>query len=151
MGAMSDTARGFAGMLAGSGIGVYRSDGTPYGAGETGIVFNDLPPAPDRCICLTAVPMTDATFAAMGLVLVQAKVRGLPGDVFDCTDLADAVFDLAHGATDLAWGSVHVIQIERRVSVPPTVDASRRWTRIDHFYIDLDFPPTAHRTDGGWD
>jgi hypothetical protein len=95
--------------------------------------------------------MTDAEVIPLGLAMVQAKVRGLPGQVLDTGDLADAVFDLFHGATDLTMGSTHAVQVFRRVSVPPTMDAQRRWTRIDHYYVDLDYPATTHRPAGGWD
>lgn len=151
MGAMRDLAVGFATTIAGSGIGVYRSDGSAYTAAETAIVFKDMPQAPDRVICLTPVPLTDETVLPQGLVLVQVKMRGLPGNALDVDDLGDAVFDLMQGATNLVFGSTQVIQILRNSSVPMGVDDSRRWLRTDHFYADLGYPTTAKRPEGGWD
>lgn len=150
----SSTARdlltGLAQMIADSGIGVYRLTGG-YQPNETAVVFKSMPSAPDRAIVLTAVPMTDQVMIPMGMVLVQARFRGVAGDPLDVDDLGDAVFDLLHGLKDQTFGSVHIIQCLRNSSVPMGQDASRRWERIDHFYIDLDYAPTTNRPDGGWD
>jgi len=150
----SSTARdlltGLAQMIADSGIGVYRLTGS-YAADETAVVFKSMPSSPDRAIVLTAVPMTDQVFIPMGMVLVQTRCRGVPGDPLDVDDLGDAVFDLLHGLTDQQFGAVHIIQCLRNSSVPMGQDSNRRWERIDHFYIDLDYAPTTHRPDGGWD
>jgi hypothetical protein len=152
MGAIRDMLVGLAETIAGSGIGVYRDDGSAYLATETAIIFGDLPPSPDRCIILSFVGSTsDMTMIPMSSVLVQARFRGLPNDFLDMNDLGDAVFDLLHGATNLTLGSTHAIQILRNGSAPGGMDASRRWGRYDDYLIDLDFPPTANRPAGGWD
>lgn len=150
----SSTARdlltGIAQMIADSGIGVYRTAGA-YASNETAVVFKSMPSSPDRAIVLTAVPMTDQVFIPMGMVLVQARCRGVPGDPLDVDDLGDAVFDLLHGLKAMTLGSVHIIQCLRNSSVPMGQDSSRRSERIDHFYIDLDYAPTTNRPAGGWD
>lgn len=151
MGAMRDLAVGFATMIADSSIGVYRADGSAYLTSETAIVFKDMQPNPHRMICLTAVPLTDATAASYGLVLVQVKMRGLPNNAFDVDDLGDAVFDLMQNTRNVTFGSTHAIQILRNSSVPMGVDSGKRWLRTDHYYVDLDFPETAKRNLGGWD
>jgi hypothetical protein len=149
---MRDLAVGFATMIADSSIGVYRSDGSTYLASETAIVFKDMPQSPDRCIVLTAVPLTDAIAAAFGKALVQVKLRGAPNNSLDVDDLGDAVFDLMQNTRNVVFGSTHAIQILRNSSVPMGVDASKRWLRTDHFYIDLDYPETANRNNGtGWE
>jgi hypothetical protein len=151
MGAMRDLAVGFATMIADSSIAVYRPDGSPYLASETAIVFKDMAPSPDRMVCLTSVPLTDATAASYGLVLVQVKMRGLPNNSYDVDDLGDAIFDLVQNTRNVTFGSTHAIQILRNSSVPMGVDTSKRWLRTDHYYVDLDFPETANRNLGGWD
>jgi hypothetical protein len=146
---MRDLAVGFANLIADSGLGVYNPTGA-YAATDTAIVFKDLPPAPNRCIVLTAVPLTDAEVIPLGKVLVQVRLRGNPNDPLDVDDLGDAITDLVHGARNLTFGSTHAVQILRNSSVPMGVDNAKRWTRIDHFYVDLDYPATANRPDGGW-
>lgn len=148
--AARDLLTGIAQMIADNGIGAYRTAGA-YQPNETAIVFKAMPTSPDRAIVLTAVPMTDAVFTPMGMTLVQARCRGLPGDPLDVDDLGDALFDLLHGLRDHTFGSVHIIQCLRNSSVPMGQDASKRWERVDHFYIDLDYPPTTNRPVGGWD
>jgi hypothetical protein len=148
---MRDLAVGFATMIADSSIGTYRSDGSAYLDGETAIVLKRMPPSPDRVICLTAVPMTDETEASFGMVLVQVKMRGLPNDPYDVDDLGDAIFDLMQNTKNTVFGSTHAIQILRNSSVPMGEDAKLRWERIDHYYVDLDYPETAKRNLGGWD
>jgi hypothetical protein len=145
---MRDLAVGFATMIADSSIAVYRADGTAYLPTETAIVFKDMQPNPDRVVCLTSVPMTDATEAAYGMVLVQVKLRGVPNNGYDVDDLGDAIFDLMHNTKNVTFGSTHAIQILRNSSVPMGVDAQKRWLRTDHYYVDLDFPSTANRNNG---
>jgi hypothetical protein len=148
---MRDLAVGFATMIADSSIAVYRADGTAYLDGETAIVFKNMPPSPDRVVCITSVPLTDATEAAYGTVLVQVKCRGIPNDDLDVDDLGDAIFDLVQNTKDVVFGSTHAVQILRNSSVPMGVDTKRRWERIDHYYVDLDYPETAKRNLGnGW-
>lgn len=152
MGAMRDLADGFATMIADSAIAVYRTDGTAYQPGETAIVFKDMPATPHRVVCITPVPLTDATSASFGKVLVQVKVRGLPNVSLDADDLGDAVFDLMQNTRNVVFGSTHVIQVLRNSSVPMGEDKAKRWERIDHFYVDLDYPETANRNNGnGWE
>lgn len=150
MSAMRDLAVGFATTLSGSGVGVFSPTGA-YAPTDTAIVFKDMPPAPDRMIVLTAVPLTDAEVIPLGKVLVQVKMRGAPNNSLDVDDLGDAVFDLMHGATNLVFGSTHAIQVFRNSSVPMGIDSARRWLRTDHYYVDLDYAATTNRPAGGWD
>ena len=146
-----DLLTGLASTIAGSGIGTYRADGTPYAAGETAITFYDSPPSPDRVVMMVCVPLTDATVIPLGQWLVQFYFRGLPGNPLDVDDLGDAVFDLLHGARDLTLGSTHVIQCLRQNSIGNGQDPARRWTRIDRYILDLDVAATVNRPAGGWD
>jgi len=80
---------------------------------------------------------------------VQVRTRGNPNDPLDVDDLGDSIFELLHGRTDLTFGPVHIIQMNRRQSVPMGMDASKRWERADQFYLDVDYPATANRPVGG--
>lgn len=150
MAATRDLLTGLAQMIHDTGIGVYNPSGA-YTAAQTGIIFKNVPTTPDRVIVLTAVPLTDMTMIPVGKVLVQVRTRGVPNDPLDVDDLGDAVFDLMQGLTNLSLGSTHIIQCLRNSSVPMGQDASKRWERVDHMYLDLDYPPTVNRPSGGWD
>jgi hypothetical protein len=46
---------------------------------------------------------------------------------------------------------MHVVQINRYVTVPNGMDSAQRWERIDQYRADIDFPPTTLRpTNGSW-
>lgn len=144
MAAARDLLTGIAQMIGTSGIGVYNPSGV-YAATDTGIIFKNMPAKPDRAIVLTAVPLTDMTMIPVGKMLVQVRTRGLPNNPLDVDDLGDAVFDLLHGVTNTTMGSTHIIQCLRNSSVPMGVDGNQRWERVDHFYIDMDYPGTPLR------
>ena len=150
MAAARDLLTGIAGMIADTGIGVFNPSGV-YAGTDTGIIFKNMPAKPDRAVVLTAVPLTDMTAIPVGKMLVQVRTRGLPNNPLDVDDLGDAIFDLLHGVTDKVMGSTHIIQCLRNSSVPMGVDTASRWERVDHFYIDLDYPPTVNRPENGWD
>jgi hypothetical protein len=144
----TDLLVGIAQMIADSSIADYNATGI-YTATQTGIVFKVLPPSPDRAVILTAVPMTDMATIPLGLMMVQVRTRGLPNQPLDVDDLGDAIFDLLHGVTDKSFGSCHAVQILRKSSIPMGQDPAKRWERVDHFYIDLDMPPSVARPTGG--
>lgn len=145
-----DLLTGLAQIINDSNIATYKADGV-YTATDTGVVFMTVPSTPDRVVMLWAVPLTDSVMVPMGKVLIQVRVRGLPNQPLDTEDLGDAVFDLLHGITRHPLGSVNIIQILRNSSIPNGQDNSKRFERIDHFYVDLDYPATANRPDMGWD
>lgn len=147
-GTASDLANGIATMIDAAGLATYRPTGV-YQAAETGIFHKVLPDKPDRCVVLTAIPMTDSITEPLGLVMLQVRTRGLPNQPLDVDDLADPIFTLLHGQTNLTFGSVHVIQMYRTTSISNGQDDSKRWERIDQFYLDLDYPPTPIRPEGG--
>lgn len=150
MAAARDLLTGIAHMIADTGIGIFNPSGV-YASTDTGIIFKNMPAKPDRAITLTAVPLTDGVAVPMGKMLVQVRTRGLPNNPLDVDDLGDAIFDLLQNVTDVTMGSTHIIQCLRNSSVPMGVDPSLRWERVDHFYIDMDYPPTVNRTINGWD
>lgn len=123
-----------------------------YTSGQTGIFMKFMPTTPDRVVVLTAVNQGDDISMPAGQVMVQVRGRGLPNRPTDVDDLLDSIFPILHGATNLMFGTVTVIQMNRRVSVPMGMDdASKRWERIDQYYLDLDFPPTTNRPEqGSW-
>jgi hypothetical protein len=145
-----DLLTGLAQIIADSSIAVYDPVGA-YAATDTGVVLMKLPSTPDRVVALWAVPLTDGTMTPIGQTLIQVRTRGLPDQPLDTEDLGDAVFDLLHGIRNHPLGSVNIIQILRKSSIPNGQDNSKRFERIDHFYADIDYPPTTNRPAMGWD
>jgi hypothetical protein len=145
-----DLLTGIAQMISDTSIAVYRPAGA-YGAAENAIVFGVWPQAPDRCIVLNYTPMVLATMIPMERGLLEAHVRGAPGDPFDAGETADAVRDLLHGVRSRTFGATNVIQILHRNSVPLVQDSNRRMEQVEQFDVDLDTPPTTNRPAGGWD
>lgn len=145
---VSDLLDGLARTIAAAGLATYRSDGSAYQAGETAVTFKDTPPDPDRVVVLSAYTSTgDEPLITLGRQPVQVKCRGAADDALDVDTLADSIFDLLHGATNLTFGALHVAQILRTSgNIPLGMDEqSRRWMRSDNYYLDVDYPTTANR------
>jgi hypothetical protein len=122
-----------------------------YTSTQTGIFMKLMPPTPDRALTLTAVNQGDNITLPFGQIMLQARFRGAANLPLDADDLGDSVFAILHGATNLTFGSMHVVQINRYVTVPNGMDSAQRWERIDQYRADIDFPPTTLRpTNGSW-
>ena len=119
---------------------------TAYLASETAIVLGGLTPAPDRQIALTPYLEHDHASIDDSLVAVQMRLRGTPGSLTSCTDLADAVFDLLHGATNLLLGGITVTQVLRKSTAPLGVDENDRHEWSENYHLTL-ARPGEHRTD----
>lgn len=146
MSSTADLLHGLAQMLADAGVVTYNADGTPYTSGQTGVLFKDMAPDPDRIVVLSPFNAnSDQPLITLGRQPVQVRCRG-NADPLDVDTLADDVFTVLHGATNLTFGSVHVVQILRVNSIPLGVDEqSLRWERSDNYDIDVDLPTSANR------
>lgn len=146
MSVTGDILAGIAVMLDAASVATYRADGTAYLASETAVTFKGLPSSPDRVIALAPWGATaDQPVITYGQQRVQLMMRGtaVPTDV---DDLADAAFAALHGATDLMFGSVHVVQILRENTIPHGMDEqSNRWLRSDNYVLDVDLPTSTYR------
>lgn len=149
---MRDLLEGIGAYLAVKGVGSYTADPTVVpAAGSTAITIKLFPSAPDRVVMLNVVSQGDDPSMPLGKFMLQVRSRGNPNDPMDVEDVVDAAFNALHGVQNLVCGSVTVIQLERRVSVPMGMDAaSKRWGRLDQFYGDLAFSPTNLRPEGGF-
>lgn len=137
---------GLAQHLDDAGIGTWDPTGSTYTAGQTAIVIRAIPDYPDRLITLAAYPLgTNLPGMADHLTGVQVRLRAGP-DPRDCDDLADAVFDLLHGATGLTWGGIPVKDVGRRSYTSMGQDGSRRWERSENYIVDA-MRPTSNNTD----
>lgn len=146
MSSTRDILDGLARMLDAAAVVTYRPDGTAYLAGETALTFKDLPDAPDRVIALAPFNAnSDQPEITLGNQKIQVRGRGT-ADPSDVDDLLDDAFQVLHGAADLWFGSVHVVQILRDNTIPLGMDEqSRRWQRADNYSLDVDLPTSANR------
>jgi hypothetical protein len=137
-------------LIAAAGIGAISAGGT-YGAGVAAIVPLALPVSPDRAIAISVVPLTDNVTLPEGRVMVQVRVRGAQNAPYDASDMSSAIRDVLHGLSNLDWGPVQVIQMNRQLSVPNGQDSLTRQEQINQFYLDVSVPPTNTRpTAGSW-
>ncbi|MGH3704203.1 MAG: phage tail terminator protein [Agromyces sp.] len=150
---MSNTtalATGLAAHIAAAGIGIAWNPAGTYPAGQTGIFMKLMPQSPDRVVTINVVWGNDDITLPLSAPMVQIRGRGLPNRPLDVDDLLDPVADLLHGSTGLVFGGLRVVQMNRRVVVPMGMDdTSKRWERVDQYYLDVDVPPTSNRPEGG--
>lgn len=146
MSSTTDLLNGIAQMLADAGVVTRRTDGSDFTDGETALSFKNLPATPDRVVVLSPFGAhSDQPQITLGTQPIQVRCRGT-SDPWDVEDLADAAFDVLHGAANLTFGSVHVVQILRVNSIPLGMDEQdQRWQRSDNYDIDVDLPTTANR------
>src|SRR5690242_13587297 len=106
-----------------------------------------MPPAPDRVIVLQAYLLGgDDPKNPTTQINLQARVRNPGLDVTPLLAVAGAVYDLFHGATGLAWGSVMVAQMSHKSSLALGQDSNNRLSRSVNFTADCDVPATTNRT-----
>jgi hypothetical protein len=134
---------GVAEILAAAGVGVWHPDGSPYAAGETGIVFGAMPADPVRVVLLGAYPVVDDVAQPEATIGVQLRTRA-GADPRDVQDLDDAARDALHGLTQRDVGGVWVVQMYRRSSAAlgQTRDVADSWERTSNFYVEC-MRPTA--------
>lgn len=143
---------GLAEHLAAAGIADWDPNGTyPAAPPRPVIVFRALPDKPDRVIALAMYGDVDLDDAGLNDVVaaVQVRTRGTT-DPRDADDIADAVWELLHGAEMLRLGTgpdtVATTLIRRRSSALLGQDAAGRWERTDNYYVAA-ARPNAHRPD----
>lgn len=139
-----DLVTGVAEMLAAAEVGAWRPTGT-YVDGETAIVLGPPPQSPERAVALTSYPVSDDAELSDVVVGLQVRFRG-SRDPRDVDDLADAVYEVLHGARGLVLGGVHTAQIYRQSALPLGLDGNARPERADNYYLQA-ARPTAWRTD----
>lgn len=139
---------GLAAHIAGAGIAEWTPGGT-YDPDQAGAVvaLRALPDGPDRAIALATYPVADGDDAGLAdtITAVQVRTRGTQ-DPRTVDDLADAVFDLVHGAAMLTLGTVHTSLIRRQSGGLIGPDERGRHERTDNYYV-YAARPNAHRTD----
>lgn len=132
MGYTSDLVLGLTDLLVDTGIGVYRED-TPYDAGDTAIVHQSMPDAPDRVICLTPYPVDDDVTTDT-VTAVQIRLRA-GTDPLAVDDLGDDVLALLHNRRGYTLRSVRVAVSWRQSMALLGQDAHGRDEHTHNFYF----------------
>jgi hypothetical protein len=136
---------GFAQLLADAGVGVWSPD-DPYGADDIAIVYGTERPISNQQVILNWVDLDQHPEITQGSGLLQVTVKGLPNDRGSTDDLSYAAFAVLHGLTDRSLGPALVVQCLRRNSTPMGQDDKLRVERADHYDVDVEWPPTIHRS-----
>lgn len=129
---------GLAVMLDDAGVGTWR-EGTAYQANEIAITLVEIPPDPERVICLTDYPLEDDPSLSEGLVGVQVRTRGGRSPMV-ARALSDGVFDVLHGRRSIVFGEgtafeVRVAHIYRNSATPIGPDSQGRHERSESYYV----------------
>ncbi|MFB7900207.1 minor capsid protein [Streptomyces xiamenensis] len=128
----SDLLDGVARLLDAEGVGAYRPDGI-YTAGDTAIVIADMPPAPDRVICLSAYPVEDSPALTDTVTGVQVRTRAGP-DPRAVADLDDQALDVLNGSGPHHFGAARVQLIYRQSAADIGADQLGRRERSSNYY-----------------
>lgn len=149
-----DILTGVAELIATAGIGVWNPDGV-YALTDTGIFLKTMPDGtgiPDRVITLNLIPVTANVSIPFGSWFLQVACRGVRNNPLDVDRIADPIFDVLHGLTDITFGASHLTQLLFHTGAPMGQDANTRWERAEKYLADIDSPPTILRPEGGsWD
>lgn len=131
---------GCAQWFADASLGTWKSDGSAYGAGDTGIVLRTITQAPDRLIVLSTYSVDDDPALSDTVTGLQVVTRWGGSDPRFTDDLTDAVYDLVHGAHDfdLTTG-IHVVEALLQSGITLGQDANNRWRTSSNYYL------TTHR------
>lgn len=139
----SDLLTGLAAYLHAAAIGTYKASGA-YAATDTAIVLGDIPQDPDNVITLGAYGVSDDVSLSDSVIGVQVRCRAAGADPCPADDMADGIFDLLHGATNLTLaGGVRLVQCLLH-SGPASLgqDANGRWSCVQNFYCTVHRPST---------
>lgn len=146
-----DLLTGLAEHLDAAGVGQWQ----PAGAYTTGdpppITLRALPDAFDRAYALSYYTEVETEDAGLSDVTagVQLRSRGST-DPADVEDLADAVWEVLHGARMVTLGSaprlVHTSLIYRRSTALLGADRTGRFERACNYYVTAS-RPNVHRPD----
>jgi hypothetical protein len=147
MSVTTDILNGVAQLLNDAAVGVFDANRVwTLTDTQTAITFKDVPAVPDRVLALSPFGAnSDNPLTTYGRQQLQLRARGTT-DPRDVDQILDSAFTVLHGATNLTFGSVHVVQILRVSTIPLGMDQQdRRWQRSDNYQLDVDLPTSPLR------
>lgn len=142
---------GLAVHLAANGVATwYDDDPFPAAPPLPPVALRSLPDKPDRAYSLDAYTEVDLEDAGLSDVTTAVQLQSRGTDPDDCDDVADAVWNVLHGARMLTLGSgltaVHISLIYRRSTARLGIDDHGRYERSCNYYI-LASRPNVNRPD----
>jgi hypothetical protein len=142
---------GLAEHLDAAGVGQWQPTGAYAADSPPPIALRTLPERFDRAYALGAYVEVELEDAGLGDVTVGVQLRSRGTTEPDvCDDVADAAWNLLHGAQMLTLGSgpaaVHTSLIYRRSTALLGVDKNGRYERACNYFIHAS-RPNSHRPD----
>ncbi|WUI02108.1 minor capsid protein [Spirillospora sp. NBC_00431] len=147
----NDLLTGLAEHLAANGVASWYPTGAfPVAPPLPPVALRSLPDEPDRAYSLDAYAEVDTEDAGLSDVTTAVQLQSRGKDPGDCDDVADAVWEVLHGARMLTLGSgaaaVYVSLIYRRSTARLGTDGHGRYERSCNYYV-LASRPNSHRPD----
>jgi hypothetical protein len=137
---------GLAVYLAAGGLGATWNTSGAYTALQTGIVLGNIPQAPDRIITLTTYGVSDSPNLSTSVLGVQVRSRCEGQDKRKVDDLDDSIFNLLHGAQQIALSTgIRIVQCLRQSHATLGQDQSNRWSNVSNYYCSV-WRPSTNRT-----
>jgi len=148
MSVTDDLLNGHATLIAGAGLGVFNPSGV-YASSDLAIFLKIMPDAPDRCIVLNWIPLTDEVNIPEGSGLLQIAARSARNNPIDVDNILDPIFDLLQNKTGYTLGATTVDQCLRVGAVPMGQDSLVRFERADKYTLTVAQTPTTLRPYSG--
>ena len=147
----NDLLTGLAVHLADAGVATwYGDDPFPKAPPHPPVALRSLPDNPDRAYSLDDYTEVDEENPDLSDVTAAVQLQSRGADPDDVDDIADAAWQVLHGARMLTLGSgltaVHVSLIYRRSTARLGVDGHGRYERSCNYYV-LASRPNANRPD----
>lgn len=139
----ADLLGGLAALIAETGVGSWRPDGSAYAPEEVPIALGALPGTTGRGIALALYGSADDQVHADSVRMVQVRLRG-DSDIRTVDRMSDDLFDALHGRTRFTLAGVPVIEAHRQSTALLGRDDNGRWERTDNYYLQT-HTPTTHR------
>jgi hypothetical protein len=142
---------GLAEHMDAAGVGQWQPTGAYTAASPPPIMLRTLPEGFDRAYAIGSFAEVETEDAGLADVTVGVQIRSRGGaDPDDVEEVADAVWDLLHGARMAVLGSgltaVYTSLIYRRSTALLGTDRQGRYERACNYYV-LAARPNAHRPD----
>lgn len=132
--------KGVAKWLHDESIATYKTTGT-YTASDHAIVFDEVPPTPDRCLIIGAYFTQSATWDDTDVVSLQLRFRGTKAQA---KDTADQVFALLHACGKQVLNGITVTDAKRVSTSVLGQDQNKRQERACNYEL-IVTNPTPNR------
>lgn len=136
MGFNGDLLTGLAHLLHVAGVGNFTpTEPATESGGLPAITLINLPPGPDRVICLTDYPLQADPALTEVTIGIQVRVRGTR-DPLVASGIRDAAYDALHGISGLTLSTgLHLVHMYWVSESPIGPDELDRYERTINYYV----------------